>query len=240
MIDLENVAEIEVEMQEAGPQGQDGLSAYEIYLKNGGTLTETEWLESLKGQAGTDGYTPVRNVDYWTEEDQTEIKNYCNDYINNIENLYDYTTATKIVGLRIDTGNSKIGEGAKKNTITYLEIESNTNYKVTKIAGTHFTVATCVDIPQLNVTLTKKVSNEQGTEISITSGTNDKYLVIYYYNTDDSLTEEEYRKTIKVTKENLTKLSQLENDSNFVNQEYVDNILGAINVELASLTEVAE
>jgi hypothetical protein len=37
-----------------------------------------------------------------------------------------------------------------------------------------------------------------------------------------------------------TKISQLENDSNFVSQEYVDNMLGAINAELATLTEVAK
>lgn len=37
-----------------------------------------------------------------------------------------------------------------------------------------------------------------------------------------------------------TKLSQLENDSNFVDKDYVDTVLGSINAELATLTEVAE
>lgn len=92
-MELENVAEIEVEIQESGPageQGPPGLSAYEVYLVNGGTLSETEWLESLKGETGSegaagkdgvdgkdgvngvdgkDGYTPVKGVDYFTEED---------------------------------------------------------------------------------------------------------------------------------------------------------------------------
>lgn len=83
-MELENVAEIEVELQESGPageQGPPGLSAYEVYLVNGGTLSEKEWLESLKGETGTtgadgkdgvdgkDGYTPVKGVDYFTEED---------------------------------------------------------------------------------------------------------------------------------------------------------------------------
>jgi hypothetical protein len=59
-MDIENVVEIDVSMEndeedidvdisEAGPQG---LSAYEIYVKNGGSLTEEAWLESLKGQNG--------------------------------------------------------------------------------------------------------------------------------------------------------------------------------------------
>ena len=58
-MELENVAaEIEVEMQESGPpgeQGPPGLSAYEVYLVNGGTLSEKEWLESLKGEPGPPG-----------------------------------------------------------------------------------------------------------------------------------------------------------------------------------------
>jgi hypothetical protein len=50
--------------------GGSGESAYEIAVRNGFEGTEEEWLESLKG------YTPVRGVDYWTEEDMAEIKTY--------------------------------------------------------------------------------------------------------------------------------------------------------------------
>ena len=38
-----------------GTNGQDGKSAYEIAVDNGFVGTETEWLESLKGQDGQDG-----------------------------------------------------------------------------------------------------------------------------------------------------------------------------------------
>lgn len=93
-MELEGISEIEVEIKESGPQGPPGLSAYEVYLKNGGTLSETEWLESLKGETGgpgadgkdgidgkdgqngadgKDGYTPVKGVDYFTEEDINEV-----------------------------------------------------------------------------------------------------------------------------------------------------------------------
>lgn len=34
------------------------------------------------GKDGADGYTPVRGTDYWTETDKTEIKSYCQDYID--------------------------------------------------------------------------------------------------------------------------------------------------------------
>lgn len=52
-MELENVVEIEIdEIDKVGPKGD---SAYEVYLKNGGTLSEKEWLESLKGEQGEKG-----------------------------------------------------------------------------------------------------------------------------------------------------------------------------------------
>lgn len=38
-----------------GEKGEDGASAYEIALENGFEGSETEWLDSLKGEKGTDG-----------------------------------------------------------------------------------------------------------------------------------------------------------------------------------------
>lgn len=94
-IEVENEVDVEVEVEQAGPRGKDGKSAYEIYVENGGILTETEWLYSLKGTpgpAGKDGYTPVVGLDYWTEADKNNIKNYCDTYIEEqlgvIENAY--------------------------------------------------------------------------------------------------------------------------------------------------------
>lgn len=43
------------EKGEAGIDGKDGLSAYEIALKNGFTGTEDEWLASLRGEEGISG-----------------------------------------------------------------------------------------------------------------------------------------------------------------------------------------
>lgn len=50
-MEIENVIDIEVDAEQA----KQGLSAYEVYLANGGTLSEEEWLESLKGITPTIG-----------------------------------------------------------------------------------------------------------------------------------------------------------------------------------------
>ena len=71
--------------QSSSPSGgKDGLSAYEIAVKNGFKGSETEWLASLvgprgpkgeKGDTGDAGRTPQKGVDYFTESDKTEIVN---------------------------------------------------------------------------------------------------------------------------------------------------------------------
>lgn len=51
-----------------GGVGLDGKSAYEIAVEHGFVGTEAEWLESLHGRDGADGYTPVKGVDYFDGE----------------------------------------------------------------------------------------------------------------------------------------------------------------------------
>lgn len=47
-------------------KGRDGESAYETYLRLGGTLTEAEWLLSLKGEKG-DGISIKGSVEFYYE-----------------------------------------------------------------------------------------------------------------------------------------------------------------------------
>lgn len=40
----------------------------------------------LQGIPGKDGYTPIKGVDYWTESDKLEIKEYIDSQLGVIEN----------------------------------------------------------------------------------------------------------------------------------------------------------
>lgn len=53
--------------------GTNGKSAYEVAVENGFEGTEEDWLLSLKGTDGEDGYTPQKGTDYYTEADKAEI-----------------------------------------------------------------------------------------------------------------------------------------------------------------------
>lgn len=67
--------------------GRNGLSAYEIAIRQGFVGTTEDWLESLKGMPGDPGdpgkpgTTPERGKDYWTESDKAEIKRYVDEAI---------------------------------------------------------------------------------------------------------------------------------------------------------------
>lgn len=55
---LQKIAEIQ-----AGVNGKDGISAYEIAVENGFVGTVSEWLESLKGSEGLPGKDGINGVD---------------------------------------------------------------------------------------------------------------------------------------------------------------------------------
>lgn len=80
-----------------GGTGRDGLSAYEIAVKNGFEGDEQEWLASLKGEPG---YTPVKGKDYFTDADKAEMVSAALDNLTSEEwtfTLADGTTVTKKV-----------------------------------------------------------------------------------------------------------------------------------------------
>lgn len=66
-----------------GSDGINGLSAYDIAVKHGFSGTEIEWLASLKGEAGKDGKTPVKGVDYFTDQEIDELENRL--YVDSID-----------------------------------------------------------------------------------------------------------------------------------------------------------
>ena len=127
------------------------------------------------------------------------IANYLLDTMtNDSNNLYDYSTAN-VLDAYISRSSKTIKTSVDDN-VTYIEIEPNATYNITKVASNRFVVITTIDEPAVGVVGTNEVDDYTGTELNITSGSNDKYLAIYYYVTSDTLTEEELRQSIRVVK----------------------------------------
>lgn len=110
-----------------GIQGQQGQSAYQVAVKNGYQGTEEEWLSFLHGE---NGYTPIRGIDYWTEEDQNEINTYITNQIQDVQNDLE---ELKIV----DIGQESIENYNINTSYTYYYNEDQEKYKKIQAIGAH-------------------------------------------------------------------------------------------------------
>ncbi len=158
---------IEVEVLESGIQG---LSAYEVYVQNGGELSEKEWLESLKGQDGADGYTPVKGTDYWNEDDVNEIKSYVDEQVGNID-LSSYATKDEIPDISNLAEKSEIPDIsnlASKDEIPDVsdfitnDVDNLSNYELKSNTGSSLEL----NIDNSTYIMTINLKNSDGTVLS--------------------------------------------------------------------------
>lgn len=97
-MDIEQVAEMEAEVEQTTPRG---YSAYEVYVKNGGTLSEAEWLESLRGEQGPQGEpgaVKMQVVDTLPDTGETDTIYLLKKGIPSQQNLYDEYVYTETSG----------------------------------------------------------------------------------------------------------------------------------------------
>lgn len=98
-MEIETLAEIEInEIDKIGPKG---LSAYEVYVKNGGTLSETEWLKSLRGEQGPQGKpgaVKMQVVDTLPDVGETDTIYLVKKNNPGEQNLYDEYVYTETTG----------------------------------------------------------------------------------------------------------------------------------------------
>ena len=114
------------------------------------------------------------------------------------ENLFNKDNANILDNIYIGLSSLGIATGAKT---LYISCLSDTTYTVSRKAGQQFIVADTNTIPKNTVAINNRITNNTGTNITITTSSDAKYLVVFYYlSTADTLTEEEIRNSIKIEK----------------------------------------
>ena len=87
----------------------------------------------------------------------------------------------------------------KSSRSVILRCEPNSTYTISKIVTTAFSVASSEEFPVNNGTITVINTNHNAESITITTGENDKYLLIQYMHTgNDTLTENEILNSLQV------------------------------------------
>lgn len=167
-------------------------------------------LITYEDKVALDEQPSVADINKVKDTDMNQIKNVINGINNgsqplnnlvvgNIEskNLFDVNDA-KILNAYIN--NKTITILATARTL-YIPCESDTTYTISKIQSTRFTVISTVNTPANNVVGTNEVSDNSATSLTITTGSSDKYLVVFYYNSSsDTLTEQEILNSIQIEK----------------------------------------
>ena len=147
-----------------------------------------------------------------------ENKSYKVDYPINLttKNLFDKDNAN-ILNAWINAGTKAITASGSNRTI-WVEAEGNTTYKVKKIADTssngRFRVGTSANVPVVGGTLAQAIQNDNAEEISITTGANDKYIAVFCYNTNSSITLEKILASLEIEEANISYAEMCKIDDN--------------------------
>lgn len=90
-----------------------------------------------------------------------------------------------------------------------LEIDPNSTYLIKKSASQVFTVGTFSSRPVNGSTANQVSENSTGTKITITSGTDDKYMAITFWSSDESVNIIEIYETLEVYLKNTNNISAI-------------------------------
>lgn len=103
------------------------------------------------------------------------------------KNLFDKNNYNVISGYFLE-GETKI-TSAQNPRIVWVECKGDTTYTIQKVKSARFKIATTEITPAINVNISNIVSNDNATELSITTSANAKYLCVYCYQAnEDTLT----------------------------------------------------
>lgn len=113
------------------------------------------------------------------------------------KNLFDKDN-TNILNAYINATNSTIVSHSNSRTL-YIPIKPSTTYTISKILSKRFIVVSTIDIPANNIVGTNIVNDNSATNLTITTGVNDKYLAVFYYlSGTDTLTEQQVLDSIMI------------------------------------------
>ena len=165
----------------------------QLRIQSGTTFTDFKIKPQLEKGSQATSYSQ-----YKTPTELCKIGNY-KDYIKKSsgKNLFDKDNAN-ILNAFINGTTNKIVSNANARTL-YVSCQPNTTYTVSRIAGQRFIVGDTTEIPTNDVAMNGRVTNNTGSNITITTKGNSNYLCVFYYlSSADTLTEQQILDSIMI------------------------------------------
>lgn len=166
----------------------EGKSAYEVWIDEGNSGTEQVFLDSLKGENGQDGYTPVKGTDYWTNADKaeivqssvTQIETDIQPTLTSIQNTADTANSTANTARSIAEGaNQSLSYSNYQTMITAFNSLANNAYNV----GQNVMIVT-LNVPDLWISSIESTSQSYTyttDEVFTTGLETNGYVQVGYY-----------------------------------------------------------
>lgn len=188
------------------------LSISAVYTQSG-TVYDNASLDSLKADlvvtASYDNGTTATVNDYTLSGELTEGTSVItvsyggktttfNVTVTHTDNMFNPTTAP-VVNLYINTSTNKLASTESTSYATsYIAIQPNKTYKVTKSATNQFRIGTTSDLPASGVSVLQTKANHTGTDVAITADSTANYLVITYWNSGTEYDADTIKQSITV------------------------------------------
>lgn len=112
------------------------------------------------------------------------------------ENLFDKNNSPSVTLYPNNENMSMRSDSGVRST--YVLCKPNTTYTICKTAASRFRVATTINAPTNNEPIIDYDSNASGSVITLTTSANVQYLVVFYWRTADTITEEQMRDSIMI------------------------------------------
>lgn len=144
----------------------------------------------IKGQTSQDGEpTPSAPVD-------VNVVSGSNVVNTSSKNMFDKNNINSFFGYPSPSTKKLVIAGSTDKSL-YIPIQSNQQYTVQKIKSSRFYIGTCKNISN-GVDVTNAIANNNATQLSITSGVDDEYLVVCYFLNGTETNEQSILNSIQI------------------------------------------
>ena len=113
------------------------------------------------------------------------------------KNLFDKNSAN-ILKANLNSATNISGNISNSNRLFYLPIKPNTTYTIQKLVSLYFVIGTAEVLPDYGVAYSQRIQDSTASNLTITTSSTAKYLVCWFWNSNDTLTEQQILDSIQV------------------------------------------